>query len=140
MKRAALAGLSVTIISIFSISAFAGKEEREYMKSDLAPAVKEAETKFKASCGCALKITLNSNTTSTKDDMYNAKHIVQGITEGAPGYCNDADSKKAVCQLKTLDILKEKEARFTFKGGKGTASHDGQSNTTFEMITHELDK
>ena len=69
-----------------------------------------------------------------------AKHLVEGISEGLPGYCNDAASKKAICQLKTLEVLKEKEPRFTFKGGKGTASHDGQAQTSFDMMTRELDK
>lgn len=137
MKRE---GFVAVIIMLVSLTAFAGKAEREYMKETLGPSVAKAEKTLKESCGCAIKITLNENTQKTTDDMHVAHYLVDSITDGAPGYCNDAESKKAVCQLKTLDVLKEKEAKFTFKAGKGTASHDGQSHTSWEMITRELDK
>jgi len=128
-------------MSLFiSVTALAGKEEREYKKSDVDPAVKAAEAKVKSSCGCALSIVLNANTIDTKDNMYQAKHVADSITEGAAAYCTDADSKKAVCQLKTLEIVRGKETAFTFKAGKGTSTHDGQSYMGWDVMTHELDK
>jgi hypothetical protein len=139
MKRflAASALLLVTVTA--SVTAFAGKEEREFMKNEVAPAVKEAETKLKAACGCALKINV-SDTLKSTDDMRQARNIANGVTEGAPGYCTDAESKKAICQMKTLDIVKGKDTAFTFKGGKGTAVTDGSSYVSWDMMTRELDK
>jgi len=125
---------------LFSITAFAGKAEREYMKSDVMPAVKKAQDNFKKFCGCALAIKVNESTIKTTDDMYPAKHIAESVADGVEGYCTDDASKKAVCQMKSLEIGKAKEATFTFKGGKGVATTDGQSHTSFEMMTRELDK
>ena len=136
MKR----GPVVTMFILVAFSALAGKEEREFLKSELTPAVSAAEAKFKASCGCALKITLNGNTTKTKEDMQTTKNIADAITEGVGGYCTDAPSKKAVCQMKALELAKASKAEFTFKGGKGVATQDGQSYTNWEMMTRELDK
>jgi hypothetical protein len=137
MKRATL--LSLAFMS-FSLVAFAGKEEREYLKSDLTPAVDTAAATLEKSCGCKIKITVNANTIKTKDDMGKARYIAADISENAAKYCNDDDSKKAVCQMKTLEISKAKEATFSFKAGKGVATHDGQMHTTWDMITRELDK
>jgi len=138
LVAAALAGLTGTLI--VSSTAFAGKEEREYMKSEVMPAVKTAETKFKASCGCALTITVDEKTVKTKDDMYPIKHIAEAVTEGAPAYCTDAASKKAVCQMKSLVLAIASEATFTFSGGKGVATAAGLSSCSWEMMTQQLDK
>lgn len=139
MKRAlVVVGLIVT--SLASWTAFAGKEEREMMKGEVAPAVKDAEAKVKASCGCAMKITVDEATVKTKDDMYVVKHMAGYVADGAPGYCSDDASKKAVCQMKTLVFAKAAKAEFTFKAGKGTATTDGQAGCSWEMITRELDK
>jgi hypothetical protein len=141
MTRGAIMKRTLITLSLFiSVTALAGKAEREYKKSDVDPAVKEAETKFKASCGCALQIVLNANTIDTQDNLYQVKHVAESITEGAPKYCSDADSKKAVCQMKTLEIQRGKETTFTFKAGKGTVTHDGQSYMGWDNFTRELDK
>ncbi len=137
MTRRALTTLTLILMSS---AAFGGKDEREYMNHDLGPAAKAAETAFKASCGCPLKIAFNETTTKSTNDMYVAKHIVDKITGGAPGYCTDAESKKAVCQLKSLEIGKGAAAGFTFKAGKGVSLHDGQNFLDFERMTKELDK
>jgi hypothetical protein len=128
-----------TALMLVSLSAFAGKTERDYMTNEVQPAVKAAEAKFKASCGCALKISVSDSLKST-DDMAQARNISNAVTEGAPGYCSDDASKKAVCQLKTLEVVKGKETGFAFKGNKGTCTTDGQSYVSWEMITRELDK
>jgi len=135
MKRITIAMTAM----LFSLTAFAGKTEREYMKNEVAPAVKDAEAKFKAACGCALKINV-SDTLKSTDDMAQAKHVSESISEGVGGYCNDDASKKAMCQMKTLDITKAKETKFTFKGGKGLAETEGQSYVSWDMITREIDK
>lgn len=110
------------------------------IKNEVMPAVKEAMTKVKASCGCAMTITFDETTVKNKDDMYPIKHMAEWVAEGAPAYCTDDASKKAVYQMKTLALGKAKEAVFTFRAGKGVATMDGQSSCSWEMMTRELDK
>lgn len=138
MTAVGLASLLAT--SAISLTAFAGKEDRDYKEKELMPAVKNAEAKFKAACGCALAIAVDESTVKTKDDYSRVKYIAGYVADGVGGYCTDAASKKAMCQMKTLVLAKAAEATFTFKGGKGIATTDGQSITTFEMMTRELDK
>ena len=121
------------------VTAVAGKQEREYMKTDVVPAIRKAEATFKTSCGCGLRIAVTSSI-KTRNDLYEAKHIAEMVTEGAPGHCTDAESKKAVCQMKSLDIAKGPEAKFVFKDGKGTAITDGQVYPSWDMVARELDK
>jgi hypothetical protein len=128
-----------TALMLVSLTAFAGKTERDFMTTEVQPAVKAAEGKVKAACGCALKINVSDSLKST-DDMRQARNVSNAITEGAPAYCTDDASKKAVCQMKTLDIVKGKDTAFTFKAGKGTSTTDGQSYAGWEMITQEIDK
>lgn len=131
---------SLLAASAISLTAFAGKEDREFKEKELMPAVKDAESKFKAACGCSLAISIDESTVKNKDDYHHVKYIAGSVADGVAGYCTDAASKKALCQMKTLVLGKAAEATFTFKGGKGVATTDGQSNTTFEMMTRELDK
>jgi hypothetical protein len=138
LAAAALTGLIGT--ATVSSTAFAGKEEREAMKNEVMPAVKAAEAKFKSSCGCALAITVDEATVKSTDDMYHVKHMAGWVADGAGAYCTDAASKKAVCQMRSLVFAKAAEAKFTFKGGKGVATTDGQSSCSWEMMTQELDK
>jgi hypothetical protein len=140
MKRVLVAAGLMGLIGTMSVTAFAGKEERDYMKNEVMPAVKAAETKVKASCGCAMSITVDETTVKNKNDMYKVKFIAGYVTEGAGTYCTDAESKKAVCQMKSLVLGKAAQATFTFKAGKGTATTDGQSVCSWEMMTRELDK
>jgi hypothetical protein len=126
-------------IMLLSLTAYAGKEEREFMKNEVVPAVKKAEAEFKKACGCGLSFNVNSNLKST-DEMRQARNVANAVAEGAPKHCTDADSRKAMCALKSLEVTKAKESTFTFKGGKGTATTDGQSFVGWEMITREVDK
>jgi hypothetical protein len=136
MKQAAV----IATVMLVSITAYAGKADREYMKNTVMPAVKKATDAVKKSCGCAMTITVNESTIKTENDMSPARYIAESVADGVAGYCTDDASKKAVCQMKTLEITKAAEAVFTFKGSKGVASTDGQSHVSFEMITRELDK
>ena len=133
-------GIIGAAILFAAVAAFAGKEDRDMMKNEVQPAAKAAGDKWKASCGCALKITIDDKTLDKKDDMYAAKHFFEYITDGVGGYCNDDASKKALCQMKTLVVKKADDATFTFKGGTGTATVYGSTSPSFEMITRELDK
>ncbi len=135
MKRAIVIGWLIAL----SLTAVAGKEEREFSKNQVAPAVKKAQTTFKNSCGCALAINV-SDTLKTKDEMKQAVNTCDSIVEEAPKYCNDADSKKAMCQLKSLDIVKGPDPKFVYKAGNGTAITDGQSYVSWEVMIREIDK
>ncbi|MEQ1878638.1 MAG: hypothetical protein ABL958_18490 [Bdellovibrionia bacterium] len=130
----------IAILALCPMIAFAAsKEEREYMKTEVKPAVDGAQAAYKTACGCALTIKI-ADSIKTKDDMYQAKYIANSVKDEAAGYCTDAESKKAVCQMKTLEITKGKESKFTFSGGKGVSVTDGNSFYGFSMMTPELDK
>src|SRR5262245_28223634 len=95
-------------------SAFAGKRERDLITKELTPAVKNAEEKYKSSCGCQLTITIDPSTTNAISDIHIATRGATEVAENAPKYCTDDASKKAVCQMSTLVITKSKPAQFTF--------------------------
>jgi hypothetical protein len=128
------------VLLFVPLAAFAGKEEREYMKSDVTPAITAAQGAFKSGCGCDLKMVLDEASVKSKDDMYQIKHMAESVAEGAPKHCTDAESKKAICKMKTLKMAKAKESTFSFAGAAGTATTDGQSYTSWDMIARELDK
>jgi hypothetical protein len=140
MKRVLIAAGLIGLTSTIAIPAFAGKEEREMLKTEVMPAVKTAEAKFKSACGCALAITVDEASLKSTSDMRPIKSIAEHVAEGAVAYCTDAASKKAVCQMKSLVLGKAAETAFTFKNGKGVATTDGQSFPSWEMMTAELDK
>jgi hypothetical protein len=131
--------LVVAAIMLVSLTAHAGKEERELMKNEVVPAVKKAETEFKKACGCALKITVTESIKSM-DEMRQAKNTSEAIADGAPKHCTDDASKKAMCQLKSVEIKKGEKSEFTFKNGKGVVTTEGQSYVHWDMITREVDK
>lgn len=123
-----------------SVAAYAGKQERDLMTKEVAPAVATAEGKFKSQCGCGVKIEVDENTLKSMDEIRAAKHMAEHVSEGIDKYCTDAASKKAICQLKTLKFTKGKPAEFTFKDGTGTATTDGQTSCSWEQMTRVLDK
>jgi hypothetical protein len=132
--------LVIATIVFSSLTALAGKAERDAVTKTLEPAVKDAGEKFKAACGCALEITVDDSTVTKLDDIRLAKYMAEDISKNAPKYCSDAASKKAMCQLKSIALTKSKPAEFTFKAGAGKLSHDGQARATWEMMTRVIDK
>jgi hypothetical protein len=145
MKRFLVAAGLAGMVGVMapSMTAFAGKKERDFMEKEVVPKVKEAEDKFKASCGCPLAITVDDSTTQTTEDLRQASRMARSISEGAPKYCTDAASKKAVCQLKSLVFTKEAKmgkVEFTFKDGKGQLTQDGQMYAGWDQMTRKLDK
>jgi hypothetical protein len=143
MHRRLLTTATVSLVSIliFAAAALAGKLERAYIASDIDPAVKESESKFKAGCGCALKITINDNTKKELDDLQQVKYIVDGLQElAASAYCKDAETRKVMCRMKSLEVAKGTEAKFTFKDAKGVVTHDGTTYLGWKGIAQGLDK
>ena len=129
-----------SLIVALSLTAFAGKRERDLVTNEVAPAVKNAEAKFAGACGCPLAITVDEDTLKSMDELRQAKYMAGYISDGAPKYCTDAASKKAMCQLKAVIFTKAPKAEFTFKAGKGILTTTGQQNANWEMITRVLDK
>lgn len=127
------------VAGIATIS-YAGKEEREMYKEQVAPAVTKATQAWKAACGCALSITVDDNTKKSTDDLRMAAQIPNVILDSVAGYCTDADSKKAMCQLKSIHIAKAATAEFKIAGGKGTWTHDGQARPGWDMVAAAVDK
>lgn len=140
MKMRILIIASAVVLSATTLVAFAGKAERDYMQKDVVPVVKDAEAKWLKSCGCPLAITVDESSIQTRSDLGQAHEIAVRVGDGVVKYCTDNASKKALCQLKSLTIAKEKPAGFTFKDGKGVASTDGQSPCSWGQITKVLDK
>ena len=132
--------LGVAIAMAIPVAAFAGKQERDLMTKQVAPAVQDAEAKFKSSCGCTLTISVDESTLKSMDELRAAKHMAEYISKGIVKYCTDDGSKKAMCQLKSLTFTKGTPVGFTFKDGKGVATTDGQMSCGFEQITRVLDK
>jgi hypothetical protein len=126
------------IVAAVGLPAFAGKRERDKMEKEVVPAMRNAETQVKGSCGCGLAINVD-DTIESLEELRNARNVAQSVAEGAPKYCSDAASKKAVCQMKTLTISKGK-GLFTFKDGHGIAMANQQEYTPFSMMTRVLDK
>ena len=129
----------ITLAMFLPVLAFAGKAEREMMKNEVTPAVKESEAAFSKACGCNLKITI-ADSIKSMDDMAQAKRVAEDVKSNAAGYCTDADSKKAICKMKSLEIGKTTETKFSMSGSRGVATTDGTSYPTFSMMTQELDK
>jgi len=133
--------LVVVSLSALSLTAFAlTKEEREFLKTSVTPAMAEANAKFHAACGCPTPITIDESTIQSMDDVHNFKYMAEDITTNAPKYCTDAASKKAMCQLKSLTFARTKDAFFKITAGKGMLTEDGQSHATWDMMSRELDK
>jgi hypothetical protein len=132
--------LIIAALSAVSLTAVAGKLERDTMTKEVLPAIAKAEATFKSSCGCPLKITVDEASLNTRSLMFQAKRIAEHVGEGSEKYCTDAASKKAVCQLKTLLILKGTPIAFTFKDGAGQCTTDGQGTCGWGQITKVLDK
>ncbi len=132
--------LIVAALLTVSLTAIAGKLERDTMTKQVVPAIADAEAKFKSSCGCPLKIAVDEASMNTKDLLLQAKHIAEDVGEKSVKYCTDAASKKALCQMKTLEILLRKPCEFTFKNGVGQCTSDGNMRCAWEQITKVLDK
>ena len=127
-------------LMVASLSAFAGKEDRDFMKNEVMPAAKTAAAKWKSACGCNLAITIDETTLKSRDDMPSARSFCNTISEEIVKYCTDEASKKAMCQMKSLTVKKADDATFTFKGGQGLATVYGITSPSWDMVTREIDK
>jgi hypothetical protein len=81
-----------------------------------------------------------SDSLKTRDELAQARNVANSVSESVGKYCSDEASKKAVCQLKTLEVVKGSDTKFSFKDGKGSCITDGQSYVSWDMISREIDK
>jgi hypothetical protein len=132
--------VGIAIAMVIPLAAFAGKKERDIMEKQVMPAVKDAEAKYKSSCGCTLTITVDEENLKSTDEIHGAAHVASNLAEGIVKYCSDAPSKKAMCQMRSLTISASKNPGFTFKDGKGLATTDGNAACSFGQYTQVLDK
>lgn len=132
--------LLFTAMLLTSCLAFAGKEERDFMKNKVTPALQGATKGVKEACGCDIKVNFNSDSFKTTDKMEQSVYQLQSYAEEAKKYCTDADSKKAVCKIKTIEIKLGKESKVSFASGKATVESDGSSAYGFEAVAKEADK
>ncbi len=128
------------LTTVCATVAFAGKEERDIITKEVAPAMRKAEATWKASCGCPLGIAMDEASVKIKEDLYSTMHFAEELDSNIAGYCTDGASKKAMCQMKSVVVRGAAEATFAFKAGQGVATVHGGSLPSFEMITRELDK
>src|SRR5262249_34973947 len=96
----------VCVLMAASVTAVAGKEERDFLNKEVQPAARDAEAKWKAACGCGLKVAIDEASLTEKQDMRAAKAFCDRVAEAITGYCTDAASKKAMCQMKTMAVKK----------------------------------
>ena len=97
-----VATLSLAVASL----AHAGKAERDFFVAEVAPALKTAASTLKQSCGCDVKMDVKQDSFQTVDHLRQVRYAAGTIVDNAPRYCNDAPSKAAVCQLKTLEFAR----------------------------------
>ncbi|MES2040682.1 hypothetical protein ACO0LD_04225 [Undibacterium sp. Ji83W] len=128
------------IILLLPLTAFAGKAERDFMSNEVEPAVKAATAGLKTSCGCDVKFDIKADSFQTTDDMFKIKHFASTIKDNAGAYCADAASKKAICKMKSIEFSKAASTYLKFAAGKVTATTDGTSQPSWEMLTREVDK
>lgn len=128
------------IILLLPLTAFAGKAERDFMSNEVEPAVKAATAGLKTSCGCDVKFDIKADSFQTTDDMFKIKYFASTIKDNAGAYCADAASKKAICKMKTIEFSKAASTYLKFAAGKVTATTDGTSQPSWEMLTREVDK
>lgn len=131
--------LAAAVFGLASL-AHAGKAERDFYAAEVEPAIKNAAGALKKSCGCDVKFDVKASTLETTDHMRQARSFANSITEKAAGYCTDAASKKAICQMKSVEFSRTTQSEFKFSADKGIATTDGSSAPHWDMMTRVLDK
>jgi hypothetical protein len=121
----------------------AGEKERAARRENEV-ILKAAGDAFAASCGCPLKIDVKWDSFRTEDQLYQLKHTAASIKDSVDGYCKSADgasdNRKAICAMKTLEIVNGKEGTAVFGKGKAVATLTDDAYVTFDMIKNEVDK
>lgn len=139
MKLSQLAPV-IAALTVTSMPAHAGKQEREFFASNIEPAIKTASASYKQACGCELKFDIKIDTFKTRDDLDQIRNFATTVSDNVGAYCNDAPSKAAMCKMKTLEFTRTSETTFKLSANKGIATTEGQSTPSWEMLTREVDR
>ena len=129
----------VPLLLVVPLAAFAGKTEREFVKTRLAPAIKKSEATFKKACGCNWKLAVGKKLENDLDALHVAEHLVGIIGDNAAGYCTDDASKKALCAISTFSMETGETTGFSVEGKVGKAVLSG-GYPPWDNITAALDK
>ena len=132
-------GLVIAACATAAPAAHADKQHRDLMAQETIPAARAAEANWKASCECTLAIVIDDSIQTLEEIRY-ARYTADEVSNGAPKYCTDAPSRKAMCQMKTMHIASATHATFTFDAGVGIATTDGRYHVKWDTITRAVDK
>lgn len=133
--------MKTVILSTLLIAgvAFAGPAERE-AKAKYTEEITKASKDFQLACGCALKMNVNWDSYKKADDMRGVHFLAENFSEDAKGYCKDAETKKAMCALKTVDVTFGKDASLKYASGKASITTTADSYIPFNQVAAEVDK
>jgi hypothetical protein len=128
------------LVVLTSVSAFAGKPEREHKTTITEPKIKETVAAVKSSCGCSMGINVDWDSFKDVSKMaaidYNGLEM---LNEESKKFCTDKESKAVVCKIKTVHIAFG-PVKHEFKNGTLNYFVDGQSSVAWSQIFAELDK
>lgn len=139
MKTTIQVALTVFALTA-TLSAHAGKAERDFIESRVMPAVKAAEAQYKKACTGDLKIDVKLDTFQTIDSLRQALHFADAIAEAAPKYCNDKATQTVMSGMKVLEFSNTGKTTFNFSGNKGVATTDGSSYPSWDMVVSAVDR
>lgn len=131
--------LTTLVALAITWQAHAGKAERD-KQTEVTAAIKTTSAEYKKNCGCDLKVDVKWDQFKAADHMSQIKNSMDSIASESKNYCNDDGSKKAMCAMKSLEITKGAETKFSFNSGKGKLETDGNSYVHWDMISREVDK
>ena len=95
--------LFILLLISVSSAAYAGKEERA-RKVEIKSTLKTHAATFKKACGCDVKFDIKWDTYAKVEHMTRIEMAGEKLAENAPTFCTDAESKKAICVMKTMAL------------------------------------
>jgi hypothetical protein len=117
--------------------AFAGKQERAF-RTEVETTIKAGESAVKTNCGCSFTAKIDWDSFKTEDHMRLVKYTFSDFDADSKTYCTDADSKKAVCKMKTISLSYGAKDDLTFANGTVKIVTGGGSYK-FDAIAKLLD-
>jgi len=116
--------------------------ERNHLKNVVDPAIEKAKKDFATACGCNWSISFDRAVAEKQglDKLSALVNMAEKISEEAPGYCDDADSKKTACKVSKIIFAYGPELALRVEKDTATFVTDGGAIKTFDMLMTELDK
>jgi len=95
--------LITLLLLLISSASYAGKAERARIV-EIESALKGHAAAFKKACGCDIKFDVKWDTYTKVENMTRIEMAGEKLVENAPGFCTDAESKRAICVMKTMTL------------------------------------